>query len=225
MAKKGPRTIRQILSVDDLEREREKIGKMLVGESPLACAVVGTAFLEMALTTLLRAYFVEARPEGCDDQKDERTAVPNDLFDENKGGLLVELVPKANVAFCLGLMSRDSLRHVKNIARIRNRFAHSYDDLDFHTDDEIRGLCAGLRFVVLVILNDAATHAGTIDDWLRRNQETGEIDLDQEPRSRFIAMVQGLSIQFLLTSLQVSHRKQVPNEPEHWKAGDRFEED
>jgi hypothetical protein len=217
MTKKQPRLILQFKDHAHVDAERQKIWNAVYGESPLACAVVGTAFLEAALAAILKAFFVESRDPTSNDPKDERTTVPTDVFDENNG-FLAELSRKASLAFCLGLISSDAMYNAKKIARIRNLFAHTYEGLDFHTHDEIRRLCLSLRFTDFAFErsegDDAVDSSWTIEDWLKRDPETGQKFHDEGCRTRFMLMVECLSILFSSTSLEVSHREQLPNGPE-----------
>lgn len=56
---------------------------------------------------------------------------------------LASLSAKTNMAYCLGLFSKNDYRAFEHVRAIRNRFAHTLDHVTF-TDSTIRPLCTKL---------------------------------------------------------------------------------
>src|SRR5262245_53742703 len=120
--------MRRLHAPEKLSEESASLYKAMNDESPLPCALIGGAFLEKAITSLLSKFFVN-----CETAK-------TILGDH---GFLGEFSRCAHLAYCLGLISKGALTNLKTIGKIRNLFAHSHKPLDFE-DAEIKNLCANL---------------------------------------------------------------------------------
>src|SRR5579862_1293119 len=99
-------------------------------DSPLSCGLIGGAYVEDALGSLLKAVLIDGETS-------------NGLLNNPKD-ILSSYSPKADMCYCLGLIPKSVYNNVKNIAKIRNRFAHSHTMIDF-TDAEVMQLCGELK--------------------------------------------------------------------------------
>lgn len=125
---------RRVHSPEQLSDESKALYEALNGASPLACALIAGAFVEKALTSLLSKSFVK-----CE--------TASGILGNN--GFLGEFSRCADMAYCLGLISKGMLANVKTIGMIRNRFAHSHQLIDFD-DQEVRDHCRKLVMPVFV---------------------------------------------------------------------------
>ncbi len=121
-------------SWNDLGGDIKPLLNAITKGDDLSCALVGAASVENALMHLLRRFLVK-----CDESEG--------LF-EIKGDL--DSLSKCNrMAFCLGLITRQSNDNIKRIAQVRNTIAHSVRPVDF-SDKEIGEICANLQFPIPV---------------------------------------------------------------------------
>jgi DNA-binding MltR family transcriptional regulator len=93
-------------------------------------AVVGAAYLDSILDSLLRSVFV-------DSQEDV------DLL-MGPSGALGANGSRCQLAYCLGLITRDQRDDLKAIAKIRNKFAHDFRVTSFDMSP-VRDYCASLK--------------------------------------------------------------------------------
>ena len=89
-------------------------------ESDRSCAVLGAAFLDEHLRTLLEAFFVD----------DPRRIA--DLFD-GAATPLSGFAAKTQMAYALGFLSLGEFRDLDLIRKIRNEFAHDLHGVSFAT--------------------------------------------------------------------------------------------
>jgi hypothetical protein len=111
--------------IDSFEPLRLELDK----GSDLSCALLGATLIENALMTAIAHLLIE-----CPETKS--------LFDIK--GELDGLAKCNKMAFCLGLISKDSYKDIKLIARIRNLFAHSSKPIDF-SDEDVTKYCNSLN--------------------------------------------------------------------------------
>jgi DNA-binding MltR family transcriptional regulator len=104
--------------------------EVLNGEDDLACVVIGAAFLDNALATLLA-------------KKLRKSDTTDKLLDPARGAL-GSFAARADLAYCLGLVSKEHYKDLCSVAEIRNRFAHNHLKLAFG-DSEVRGICGRLN--------------------------------------------------------------------------------
>jgi DNA-binding MltR family transcriptional regulator len=108
---------RKAIERGELEKKyREHFQKAINGQSPLACVLISTAFIENALMALLAGFFVE-----CETAKR--------MF--KGGGSLGDLSKCADMAYCLGFINKVMLENIKQVGEVRNVFAHSAGFIDF----------------------------------------------------------------------------------------------
>jgi len=122
--------VRQAVDVDELVIDSLKLWKLLNKEDPLPAVLVGAAFVEKALVTLLSRFLIT----GSDTAKN--------ILSEK--GILGEFFRCSQMAYCLGLISDLVLHNVERIAKIRNLFAHSHTQLGFD-DKDVSALCSQLK--------------------------------------------------------------------------------
>lgn len=106
------------------------------GESDRATAIVGAAFLDEHLRSLLEEFLIDD-PES------------QNLLE----GALRGVTVRARVAFCLGFLNPIEYRDIGRIIWIRNRFAHQLHGLSF-ADADITAQCDALELPPKLIPSD-----------------------------------------------------------------------
>jgi DNA-binding MltR family transcriptional regulator len=109
----------------DERRTAEEIGVEIIQamnaefhhESDRIVAIVGAAYLDSLIESLLRAVFIDTPNEADDLLLPERPIGSNGA--------------RYQLAYCLGLITRDQRDDLKTIGKIRNRFAHNFKTLSF----------------------------------------------------------------------------------------------
>jgi DNA-binding MltR family transcriptional regulator len=115
-------------------KSREEIAMSTIdeefqGESDRIVAIVGGAYLDELLTSLLRSVFIR---------------------EEDAEVLLSEIGPlgsngsRCKLAYCLGLIRKHQRDDLAIVAKIRNKFAHVHTSLTFD-DVPISDLCKNLK--------------------------------------------------------------------------------
>ncbi len=104
-------------------------------EPVLPCVLLVGAHLEQALATLLKAFFIEG------------SSTVKIIFDD--GNVLDTVRRRADVAYCLGLISRVNYVNIGLIGEIRNIFAHSQVEIDYGNPDVLKR-CDRLESPVLL---------------------------------------------------------------------------
>jgi DNA-binding MltR family transcriptional regulator len=102
---------------------------VIMKESERGCALAAASFLEEELGALLKGYFVNDRKYA------------EMLF--GPSGPLDSFSSRINMAYCLGLISNMAMKDLNIIRKIRNRFAHTAEDVLFD-DADIRYQCDAL---------------------------------------------------------------------------------
>ena len=122
--------VRKMFSFDELSNDVQPVLDVLAGQSELACALIGGAYLEKFLGVALRNFFI-------DDKKVLK------FF--GSGGVLENSGAQNDLAFALGFTSPLTYRNIDLIQRIRNAFAHAHKPASFK-DNSISNLCTELEF-------------------------------------------------------------------------------
>lgn len=120
------------------KRTSEEIGMEVIGamdrefhEQPdRVVAIVGAAYLDSTLDSLLRAVLIDSQDDV------EKLLGPN--------GALAANGARCQLAFCLGLITRDQCDDLKTVAKIRNKFAHDFNVTAFDVPP-VRDYCASLK--------------------------------------------------------------------------------
>jgi DNA-binding MltR family transcriptional regulator len=185
--------------LEQLSEDTRHLVDVLNSEGDLACVVVGAAFLDAALKTLLSEKLL----------KSSDTTVK--LLDD--GGPLGTFSARADLAYCLSLVSKHRHKDLRLVMEIRNQFAHRHLKLAFD-DSTVREMC------------------GRLNEWkmLLHGQEedtTSELtpkELNTKARNQFNLSVIFLSNWLLLTALGLKGGApavgptEVPDSPKHHPA-------
>lgn len=99
----------------DFWEETGKVYEILNDGQDIACALIGAAYLDALLGSLLKEHFVQGE------------TAENML----NVGVLSEFKARADLAYCLKLVTKEDYQDLAKIAEIRNEFAHSHLGLDF----------------------------------------------------------------------------------------------
>jgi DNA-binding MltR family transcriptional regulator len=126
-----------IIPVETLSADSVALMKLLQEEeSDLAVAVLGPAFLDATLRSMLERVFVK-----CD------TAAR--LLDDAKGAL-GSFQTRLDCARALGLISGEQRTMLETIGQIRNTFAHGYSATNFDSPP-VMELCRRLNIAVMML--------------------------------------------------------------------------
>lgn len=107
-----------IMDLDTLFNDREKLTNVLNNESDIGCILVTSSFLDRCLMLLLKDIFVKS------------SSTVDELF--ILGGLMNDFSNKAKLCYSLSLIDKNNYCDLIKIAEIRNLFAHSHILLDFN---------------------------------------------------------------------------------------------
>lgn len=110
--------------------KRISLSEILEDESDRGCALLATAYLENELENALRARLINDKG-ACDS-----------VFTK---GALSNFAPKINMAYLLGIISKRQKENIHLIKDIRNIFGHSYDKIEFNSN-QIKDKCTKLRY-------------------------------------------------------------------------------
>jgi DNA-binding MltR family transcriptional regulator len=105
------------VNIDELTEDLKKIYRVFNDESDLACVLIGTSYLSELLANIIEANFI-------------KTSITGKLFDPQRG-LIGQFSARADLAYCLGLISKNYYQDLGFISKIRNSFAHKHLKLDF----------------------------------------------------------------------------------------------
>jgi hypothetical protein len=123
---------REIKNVPILDVEAQALFDALVGETDLAVATIGCAYLEQCLGALLKNRFTDCK-------------VSKNLL-EPGFGILGDYAARIHVAFALGLIPESWHDDLVTIGKIRNTFAHSNLTITFK-NEEVTKWCNKLKNV------------------------------------------------------------------------------
>lgn len=168
------------MPVEQLSDDTRHLMDVLNSQADLACVVVGAAFLDTALKTLLSEKFFKSF-------NSSRTITAKLLDD---GGALGSFSARADLTYCLDLVTKPRYQDLCLVMEIRNQFAHKHLQLAFD-DSTVREMC------------------GRLNEWkvvLHGEQEdtTSELtpkELTTKARNQFNLSVVLLSNWLLLTAL------------------------
>jgi len=124
--------------VEQLSKETQELYEVLNDESDLACVVIGTAFLDTALATILERKLI-------------KSSVSDKLLSHR--GALGSFAPRADLVYCLGLINKKHYRDLCGIDEIRTQFAHSHLRLSF-ANPKVREMCDNLKEWRLLLPHD-----------------------------------------------------------------------
>jgi DNA-binding MltR family transcriptional regulator len=104
------------LSPEDLRAKWQGLFDALTHQTDSVCAIVGIAYVDHCLGSLLGLHFIEGE-------------TANAMLDSS--GPIGSFLNKAKCAYCLGIISKGCFNNLALLAEIRNRFAHKLDVLSF----------------------------------------------------------------------------------------------
>lgn len=128
MSKKTQREVPPQMHAKELKAQVKKVLRTFKDDSDLACAIIGCAYVEHCLGTLLENFMTDG---------------------STARGLLQPTAPIAMIhnrrllAYSLGLISKEIGREIQTIGEIRNVFAHKFYGVSFD-DSPVRTLCDNL---------------------------------------------------------------------------------
>jgi DNA-binding MltR family transcriptional regulator len=123
---------RKVFTLEELKADFDKVQEAFAGQSPIACALIGSAYIDKLLGALLRQFFI-----------DQKREVEEQLF--NEGQLLENAGAQNKIAYFCGLIPKSLFESINRIQKIRNRFAHSHMAIDF-SEETIGNWCRCLAF-------------------------------------------------------------------------------
>lgn len=138
--------------LETLSDDTQAVYDVLNGESNLAVGVIGAAYLDACLGSLLGRHFIESTVS-------DRLLSP--------GGTLGSLVARADLAYCLGFLSKPLYQDLLQIAEIRNLLAHHHLQLGFG-NPEVAEACEKLRYLEILDREQALNHPDRKESFFRR---------------------------------------------------------
>ncbi|MBA9078667.1 MltR family transcriptional regulator [Rufibacter quisquiliarum] len=108
------RILEKLQEISQLRLELDK-------ETDRGCALLGVSYLDEELKELIQSYLVQ------------NNTIQKKIFDNNGG--LATLSSKIDIAFLLGLISKETYNDLNYIRKIRNEFAHSKYSIDFNNKE------------------------------------------------------------------------------------------
>ena len=181
MAKKSAR---RVVPLEQLDIDSDSWFKSMFDDPPLVCALITGASIEKAIMLLVRRFLLE----------DSNTA--DDLFKVT--GMLGTSHRCAQLAYTLGLISREAVTNISIIENIRNIFAHSHISIDF-TSKEIADECDALVYPKYRL-----RRTNPPMDWSA-----------QSPRGKFIIVSGLLFNQLMFSARQIEPRKRCETDCWH----------
>jgi DNA-binding MltR family transcriptional regulator len=167
-------------TIEELSKEAEVFIHSPYGETDRAMALIGAAFLDDALKSMITGFFV-------DDQK-----VVESLLGNRRP--LSTFSSRINLAYCLGLITKEQFTDLNFIREIRNEFGHTRHPLNF-TSQPIVNWCSLLK-------------AGA--------EELLKHDPDCEPRNRFWFAVTALAAWITSYGKYIPRQKYIFEMPLVW---------
>ena len=165
-------------TVGTLFNERAKATQALHTESDRAVVLITAAYLDDALAGLIRSALID------------EPALVDELLGVDRP--LGTFSARIKLAYCLGLISRATLRDLELIRRIRNDFAHSRCILRFGTRG-VKERCMQLRCPLI-------TAGSVVPDW-------------SDPRVRFIEATEWLGNVFQARDRELSRPRYAADRP------------
>jgi DNA-binding MltR family transcriptional regulator len=175
--------------VENLSEESRHLYDVINDESDIACVLIGTSYLDQTLASLLERNFIESQ-------------IGAKLLNPN-GGALGTFNGRADLAYCLGLISKSFYANLCKVAEIRNKFAHRHLLLTL-ADTEIVTSMDALTFPTVA-------ESIAIDEDGKRQDNPEPFSHIKHPRDRFNVIV-GMMVNSLLLSGLATKRKEGKSE-------------
>jgi DNA-binding MltR family transcriptional regulator len=167
MAKRVP------LNPELLSADAQRFHELLNGAEDALVIVVGVAYIDACLASLLAKHFLEGSTS-------ER------LLD-SRGGAVGAFATRASLAYVLGLVSKSLYRDLQTLAELRNEVAHTHFALDFSVP-EVVAHCQALQYVGT--LRNGSTTEPLIEEQML-----------SPPRNRFVLTAVMIANRLLLCAL------------------------
>ncbi|CAN5164262.1 MAG: hypothetical protein ACR2GW_12640 [Pyrinomonadaceae bacterium] len=175
---------RPIPQVQTLAQESQALYDVLNKESDLACVLISASYLDYALASLLKHYFIESE-------------IANKLLNPPRGALSA-FASRTDLSYCLGLIPKGLYQNLETIGEIRNAFAHSYLFLKLD-HPEIAKLIDKLTF--------PAVHTSiTIDGSNVKHNDPTSFARFTSPRDKFTVIIVMMVNRLLLAALATEHK-------------------
>lgn len=129
----------QPIKLEDLSGDTKAVFETLNEGSDLTCVLIGTSYLAELLASALKESFIG-------------DSVSEKLLDPQRGAI-GGFATRADLAYCLGLISKTAYQDLIKVAEIRNMFAHKHLALDFG-DISVRKTCDELQSWRSVLLGE-----------------------------------------------------------------------
>ncbi|MDQ0423114.1 DNA-binding MltR family transcriptional regulator [Peteryoungia aggregata LMG 23059] len=129
---------RSTIPTESLSSETEALYQVLNEESDLAAILIGVAFIDACLASLLEKKFVAGETSSA-------------LLNE---GPLGSMMSRAQLCYAMGLIPKKWYQDLRTLAEMRNRVAHNHLALSFE-DHDIASHCGRLSSYVSVMGSDA----------------------------------------------------------------------
>jgi DNA-binding MltR family transcriptional regulator len=170
------------LGLDELSADLDALYHTLNEESDLACVLIGTSYLAELLATTLKIQFIEG-------------STSDRLLDPQRGAL-GNFATRADLAYCLSLISKSVYQDLSRVAEIRNQFAHKHLSLTFK-DLYVRAACNDLQAWRIMLTGE--------DEVI--NQDPTEEQLTTLARNQFKMTIVFVGMRIHLDALGRSHQK------------------
>lgn len=176
---------KKIPAIEKLSEQSQALYDAVNDEPDLPCILISTSFLDQCLTSLIERFFI-------------KSSTAKNMLDPGRG-VLGSFSSRADLCYCLDLISKSLYQNLKIIGKIRNRFAHSYLSLTFD-DAKICKLCEEISFPKIAAYKRVDCESGEssedIDSWERF----------KHPRQRFTINVVLIVNRLLLTGLSAERK-------------------
>jgi DNA-binding MltR family transcriptional regulator len=111
-----------IPGIENLSEESAKLYETIYGEPDMPCVLVGVAYLDAILKTLLGDFLIES-------------SITDNILGSN--GVLGTLRSRTDLAYCVGLIPKSLYQNLCTMGEIRNQFAHSRNSLSLEDQDVV----------------------------------------------------------------------------------------
>jgi len=172
---------KEIFDTSDLVSQSKAIYTALSSESEIASVLIATSFLDTTLEALLQHNFIKSR-------------VSKSMLDSNTG-VLGSFSAKCDLAYCSGIIPKNTYKDLKSLGEIRNIFAHNHLQTNF-TNPKVKDICSKLLQPKETIKDFGASSG---NNSIKRYYEN--------PRNCFIVTVAILCNVLILKELSLKRKK------------------
>lgn len=105
------------MTIPKLSKESQDFYKSLNDGNDLTCILMAINYLDQCLSTILQNHFRKGKTS-------------NNILEQGRGALGT-FYNRASIAYCLSLISKNTITNLNKFADIRNKFAHQHQMLTF----------------------------------------------------------------------------------------------